>query len=123
MIDSRIIVRELLLLLHALYESPLIHLNPVFLLQLIGLIVQEGLISGHLISDGHQTDFVNCHFNAYGFNCEEQLFGYVQDLLGKVGPLALRLNESLPSVFILLLQDEIVLLEHEKSLFEIFCLW
>lgn len=51
---------------------------------------------------------------------EEELLGDVQDVLRKVSPLALRVYQSLPGVLFLLLEDQIVLLEHEKSLLDVF---
>lgn len=49
---------HLLLLMDALQETLLVHSNSMLSLQLFSVVVKEGFISCHFISDGHQTNFV-----------------------------------------------------------------
>jgi hypothetical protein len=71
---------ELLLLYHILDEGTLVHGDAMLLLELVGIIVQEGLIAGHLIADGEEADLVEGGFGSHRLDGEEQLLGDVQYL-------------------------------------------
>ena len=83
---------ELLLLYNILDEGALVHGDAMLLLELVGIIVQEGLIAGHLIADGEEADLVESRLGSHGLDGKEKLLGDVQYLFGEVSPLALRLN-------------------------------
>lgn len=101
---------QLLLLNHILDKSPLIHGDAMLLFELISIVIEEGLIASHLISDGQEAYLIDSLFDAHGLDGEEELFRDIEDLLGEVCPLTLRLYKSLPSVLLFLLKDQIVLL-------------
>ena len=71
---------ELLLLYHILDEGTLVHGDAMLLLELVGIIVQEGLIARHLIADREEADLVEGRFGTHGLDCEEKLLGDVQYL-------------------------------------------
>lgn len=71
---------ELLLLDHILDEGALVHGDAMLLLELVGIIVQEGLIARHLIADGEEADLVEGGLGSHGLDREEQLLGDVQYL-------------------------------------------
>lgn len=120
---ARVVVRvrrlKLLLLLQGLDDRHLIHRDAVLLLELVRVVVQEGLIPAHLVTEGHQVDLADALFHAHLLKGEEELLRDVQDVLRKVRPLALRVYQRLPGVLFLLLEDQIVLLEHKESLFDV----
>jgi len=92
-------------------------------LELVSIVIEKSLIARHLISNGHQTDLIDSLLDAHGLNSKEQLFGYVEDLFREVSPLALGVNQGLPGVLFLLLENEIVLLKHQKTFLDVFSLW
>ena len=53
----------------------------MLLLQLVRVVAQECLVAGHLVSDRRQTYLVDRRLDPHGLNREEELLGYVQDLL------------------------------------------
>lgn len=61
-------------------------------LELFRVIVQKGFISGHLVSYRHHADLIDGLLDPHRFDCEEKFLGDIEDLLGEVGPFALRLN-------------------------------
>ena len=56
---------QLLLLHHILYKCLLIHCYSMLLLEFISIIVQECLISGHLVPDRHQVDLIDGLLNTH----------------------------------------------------------
>jgi hypothetical protein len=71
---------ELLLLYHILDEGTLVHGDAMLFLELVGIIVQEGLIAGHLIADREEADLVEGGLGAHGLDGEEKLLRDVQYL-------------------------------------------
>lgn len=88
------------------------HWDTVLLLELVGVVIQKGLVASHLVSNGHHADLVDSLLDAHLLHGKEELLGNVEDLLGEVGPLGLRLDQRLPRVLLLLLKNKVMLLEH-----------
>ena len=62
-----------MLLNDILDESPLVHGDSMFLFELISIVIQEGFIPGHLISDGHEADLIHSLLDAHRLDSEEEL--------------------------------------------------
>ena len=80
---------ELLLLYHILDEGALVHGDPMLLLELISIVVQESFIARHLISDREKADLVESLLGPHGLDREEELLRDVQYFFREVSPLAL----------------------------------
>jgi len=105
-----LVLHHHLLLLELLDDVFLLRDDPSAHMQLLDVAVQEGLPLSHLVPDRQQTHFVQSDLRTHRLQGKQELFGEVEDLLGKVCPLGLRVYQSLLGVFFLFLEEDIVLL-------------
>ena len=52
----------------------------MLILQVVDIVVQECLVVTQFLSNGHQTNLVDCAFGSHSLQREQQLLGNVNDL-------------------------------------------
>ena len=74
-----VLLGHLLLLVDALEEAFLVHLDAVFGLQFFSIVIEEGFVSGHFVSDWQKRDLIQSHFCSHLFERKEELFGDIEN--------------------------------------------